>query len=184
MTIQGCEQMELTYDNVIQYIIDEFPQLVHEYKDEYEWAKTEDGVLTYVFFEPIVRNHFYKLVTCYSNEQSEDTLLEIHRFSELFENMAISQDFDVRNLLIVGLFEGMEPTLHGFVRSILGPESKKLLELGLMTYLQVYLGIKPTGFLDIETYNAIMHLATNSKSDCQTNTPGKLRQAWTRLIRR
>ena len=176
--------MELTYDNIIGYIIDEFPQLIHEYKDEYEFANAEDGMLVYTFFEPIVREHFYKLATCYCNKKNENTLLEICRFSELFENMATSNDLEVRNLLKIGLFEGMDPILYESIRSILGPESKKLLETWQMTIIQSCLGLKHTGVLDIATYNAIMHLATNSKSDCQTNTPGKLRQAWTRLIRR
>ena len=118
--------MELTHDNVIHYIIKEFPKLIHEYKDEYEWAKTEDGILSYVFFEPIVREHFYKLATCYSNEKDENTLLEIRKYAELFENMATSKDIEVHNLLVIGLYEGMNPILYEFVRSVLGPESKRL----------------------------------------------------------
>jgi len=125
--------MELTYSSIIKHIIDEFPQLIHEYRDEYEFARTEDGFITYMFFESIVREHFYKLVTCYCNEKDENTLTEIHRFSEFFENMAMSKDFDMQNLLIVGLFEGMKPVLHEFVVSTLGPESKKLFKLGLLS---------------------------------------------------
>lgn len=125
-TIQGCDRMELTYSNIIEHIIDEFPQLIHEYKNEYEWANTEDGLLTYLFFGPIVREHFYKLATRYCNEKNKKTLLEIHKFSELFENMATSNDVEVHNLLVIGLFEGMDPILYEFARSILGPESKKL----------------------------------------------------------
>jgi len=118
--------MELIYDNVVEYIIEEFPQLLHEYKDEYEFANTENGLLVYVFFESIVRKHFYKLATCYCNEKSEKFLSEIHRYSELFENMATSKDTNVHNLLVIGLFEGMNPILYEFVRSILGFESKRL----------------------------------------------------------
>ena len=118
--------MELTYDNIIEYIINEFPQLIHEYKDEYEFANAEDGMITYMFFGPIVREHFYKLATCYCNDKNENTLREIHRYAELFENMAISNDKEVHNLLVIGLFEGMDPILYEIVRSILEPESKKL----------------------------------------------------------
>jgi len=153
--------MELTYDNIVEYIIKAFPQLVHKYKDAYEYADTESGMLIYAFFEPIVREHFYKLVAYYSAENDENTLHEIRRFSELFENMATSNDIEVRNLLKVGIFEGMEPNLYESARHLLGTESKKLLESWLMTIIQSCLGLNHTGVLDIATYNAIMNLAVS-----------------------
>ena len=155
--------MELMHDNIIQYIIDEFPQLIHEYKDKYEWAKVDGVISTYMFFGPIVREHFFKLVALYCNESNENTLLEIRRFSKLFESMATSQDFDLRNLLTVGVFEGMESYLNEFAMSILGPETKKLLQLRLMEDIQMALRLKPTGVLDITTYHAIINLATSRK---------------------
>jgi len=152
--------MELTYSNIIECIIIKFPKLIHDYKVEYEHAKTEHGILTYMFFGPIVREHFCKLATTYERESNEDVLNEIYKLADLFEDMATSNDIELENLLVIGLFEGMDPALYDSIRHIFRPKTIELLESRLMATIQSILELKRTGYLDIATYNAIMYFAT------------------------
>ena len=118
--------MELTFENIVEYTISEFPQLVSEYKSEYEQANAEDGMNIYMFFGPIVREHFIKLVVC-SKGKDENTLWELKRLAEFFEKIAKSKEWNMRTLLSIGVFEGIDDSILEIAKPFLGPECKKLL---------------------------------------------------------
>jgi len=124
----------MEYKDLITEVINEFPELIEEYKDEYRKIIGNQEPTSpkpihlhefhmqvcerimhnnstsniYQFYEDIVRHYFIKLINEYrDNKMNNSVLVKIMKMIEFFEKMALSNDVEVENVLLIGVFEGI-----------------------------------------------------------------------------
>jgi len=82
----------------------------------------------YGFFERIIRVKFIQLVKTYLHNESNNVPVELKKMTDFFEKMAQSDDFDIRNLLGIAIFEGITSEQDEFklIERLLGDKSKEI----------------------------------------------------------
>ena len=110
--------------------------ITHKYKDDDKkrldiiYGDEDKEPLVYPFFEWIIRRKFLQLISDYLKNKNNDVLIELKKMTDFFEKMATSNDFEVLNLLGVGILEGITIDKDEFelIRGLLGEQSNKILD--------------------------------------------------------
>ncbi len=142
----------MNYNDLIKEAISVFPEFLEEYNSIINNSEPDLSILTfymnefqqkiqeqinhnktvlpvYQFYEDIVRQQFIKLIDEYYLDRNDDVLKKISRMTDFFERMAMSENMDVQNVLVVGILEGIteDKEKEKLIKSLLKEKSRKLM---------------------------------------------------------
>ena len=112
--------------SILTLYMNEFQQKI---QDQINHNKTIMPV--YHFYENIVRQQFIKLIDEYYLDRNDDVLKKISKMTDFFERLAMSENMDVQNVLVVGILEGIteDKEKEKLIKSLLKEKSRILCEL-------------------------------------------------------
>lgn len=144
----------MDYNDLIKEAIIVFPEFSEEYNSIINSSKPDLSILTfymndfqqkiqeqinhnktimpvYQFYEDIVRQQFIKLIDEYYLYRDDDVLKKISKMTDFFERLAMSENIDVQNVLVVGILEGIteDKEKEKLIKSLLKERSRILCEL-------------------------------------------------------
>ena len=125
-----------SYSDIVDDLLNEFPEIGRQYAEELDWLReTFQGQETKgqtLYFDGCFCDYIGRLL---QNEGRDNG--EIEKVFAFLEEMAVSQDGEVRNLLQVTVLEYLRSwaLLQRRGEKHMGPETKKLFE-GVKEYLR------------------------------------------------
>jgi len=144
----------MDYNDLIKEAISVFPEFLEEYNSIINSSEPDLSILTfymnefqqkiqeqinhnktimpvYQFYEDIVRQQFIKLIDEYYLDRNDDVLNKISKMTDFFERLAMSENMDVQNVLVVGILEGIteDKEKEKLIKSLLKEKSRILCEL-------------------------------------------------------
>lgn len=142
----------MNYNDLIKEAISVFPEFLEEYNSIINNSEPDLSILTfymnefqqkiqeqinhnrtvlpvYQFYEDIVRQQFIKLIDEYYLDRNDDVLKKISKLTDFFERMAMSENMDVQNVLVVGILEGIteDKEKEKLIKSLLKEKSRNLM---------------------------------------------------------
>lgn len=142
----------MNYNDLIKEAISVFPEFLEEYNSIINDSEPDLSILTfymnkfqqkiqkqinynktvlpvYQFYEDIVRQQFIKLIDEYYLDRNDDVLKKISKMTDFFERMAMSENMDVQNVLVVGILEGIteDKEKEKLIKSLLKEKSRNLI---------------------------------------------------------
>ena len=123
--------MKLSLENIVEFATNEFPEIVEKYRKEqkasFETFYNGGEILVYPFFGCVIQEHFLELIRDHLNKGDDSVSAELLKMTAFFEKLANSNDFDVENVLAVGILEGITGDANELelILNILGEKSKK-----------------------------------------------------------
>ncbi|PJJ26676.1 DUF7674 family protein [Lacrimispora celerecrescens] len=142
----------MNYNDLIKEAISVFPEFLEEYNSIINNSEPDLSILTfymdefqqkiqeqinhnktvlpvYQFYEDIVRQQFIKLIDEYYLDRNDDVLNKISKMTDFFERMAMSENMDVQNVLVVGILEGIteDKEKEKLIKSLLKEKSRNLM---------------------------------------------------------
>lgn len=142
----------MNYNDLIKEAISVFPEFLEEYNSIINNSEPDLSILTfymnefqqkiqeqinhnktvlpvYQFYEDIVRQQFIKLIDEYYLDRNDDILKKISKMTDFFERMAMSENMDVQNVLVVGILEGIteDKEKEKLIKSLLKEKSRNLM---------------------------------------------------------
>lgn len=142
----------MNYNDLIKEAISVFPEFLEEYNSFINNSEPDLSILTfymnefqkkiqeqinhnktvlpvYQFYEDIVRQQFIKLIDEYYLDRNDDVLKKISKMTDFFERMAMSENMDVQNVLVVGILEGIteDKEKEKLIKSLLKEKSRNLM---------------------------------------------------------
>ncbi|KEZ91073.1 DUF7674 family protein [Lacrimispora celerecrescens] len=142
----------MNYNDLIKEAISVFPEFLEEYNSFINNSEPDLSILTfymnefqkkiqeqinhnktvlpvYQFYEDIVRQQFIKLIDEYYLDRNDDILKKISKMTDFFERMAMSENMDVQNVLVVGILEGIteDKEKEKLIKSLLKEKSRNLM---------------------------------------------------------
>ena len=142
----------MNYNDLIKEAISVFPEYLEEYNSIINDSEPDLSILTfymnkfqqkiqkqinynktvlpvYQFYEDIVRQQFIKLIDEYYLDRNDDVLKKISKMTDFFERMAMSENMDVQNVLVVGILEGIteDKEKEKLIKSLLKEKSRNLI---------------------------------------------------------
>lgn len=142
----------MNYNDLIKEAISVFPEFLEEYNSIINDSEPDLSILTfymnefqqkiqeqinhnktvlpvYQFYEDIVRQQFIKLIDEYYLDRNDDVLIKISKMTDFFERMAMSENMEVQNVLVVGILEGIteDKEKEKLIKSLLKEKSRNLM---------------------------------------------------------
>lgn len=112
----------MTYDTMNTMLLNRFPELTDKIETEIDWWKGKK-IPTYPLYEGVLNGSRF-LVDLLTHESNLEL---IGRVFDFFEEMAESDDFEVKNLLQVGILEYLwGTTLLDVAHKYMRPQTRKL----------------------------------------------------------